>query len=113
LNLHALIGQQRASVDEMRMYWRLQDRIDLSEEEREAIGWQTREVNGQKQTAWDSSRGLPPKEFEMTDEEMKKVLNVVKSWQQGYMVGAERIWLEPLLGQLENGAQPAAHGATQ
>jgi len=110
LNLHALIGAQRATVDDMRMYWRVQDTIDLSNEEREIIGYQVREQNGQRQIAWESTRGLAPKEFEFTSDEIQKLHNMIRTWQSGYMIGADRIWLEPLLGQLENGA---SHGAAK
>jgi len=37
LNLHALMGAQRCSVDDVRFWWKLQDRIDLSDKELEAI----------------------------------------------------------------------------
>ena len=39
LNLHALMGAQRASVDEVRLWWRLQDMIDLTPEERTQINY--------------------------------------------------------------------------
>jgi hypothetical protein len=106
LNLHAIIGAQRASVDDMRLYWRVQDRIDLSYEEKEAIGYQVRQQNGQSQIAWDSNCGLAPKEFEFSPDEVQKLQNIIKQWQAGYQIGGDRIWLEPLLGQLENGSAP-------
>lgn len=104
LNLHALIGAQRANVDDMRLFWRVQDRIDLSPEEKDSIGYQIRQVNGQQQIAWDATRFLAPKEVEFSTDEFQKIGNIVKTWQSGYMIGADRIWLEPLLGQLENGS---------
>lgn len=111
LNLGALIGAQRANVDDMRMFWRVQDRIELSPDEKIAIGYQVRQVSGQQQIAWDGSCGLAPKEFEFTQDEITKLGKIVKEWQPGYMIAADRIWLEPLLGQLENGQPQIAHAA--
>lgn len=109
LNVHALIGAQRANVDDMRMFWKIQDRIELSLEEKEIIGYQIRQApNGQQQITWDTSRFLEPREVELTPDEVPKLLKIIKEWQGGFMINADRIWLEPLLGQLENGS-----GATQ
>lgn len=104
LNLHALIGAQRANVDDMRLFWKIQDRIDLSPKEKEAIGYQIRQVNGQQQIAWDATCGLAPVEFDFLPEEVAKLGKIVKEWSPGYMIAADRVWLEPLLGQLENGS---------
>lgn len=109
LNLHALIGAQRANVDDMRLFWKLQDRIDLSPDEKLAIGYQVRQMNGQQQIAWDSTQSLAPREFEFSQDEFQKISNVVKTWQPGYMIAADRTWLEPLLFQLENGQPQAMH----
>lgn len=107
LNLHALIGSQRANVDDMRLYWKVQDRIELSPDEKEAIGWHLRQnENGPPQIAWDSTRWLAPKEIEFSPDEVQKIVKVVKEWQPGYLINADRMWLEPLLGQLENGSGP-------
>jgi hypothetical protein len=104
MNLHALIGAQRANVDDMRMFWRVQDRIELSPDEKQAIGYQVRSVDGHSQIGWDASRTLPAKEFEFGGDEFKKLRDLVLQWQPGYMIAADRTWLEPLLGQLENGS---------
>jgi hypothetical protein len=106
LNVHALIGMQRATVDEMRAFWKIQDAIDLSSEEKQAIGYHVQQVDGRQQIGWETGRTLAPKEYQFTQDEVQKIADVVKKWQSGYQIGADRIWLEPLLGQLENGASP-------
>lgn len=107
LNVHALIGAQRANVDDMRTYWRIQDRIELSQEEKEIVGYAIRQhPNGQQQVTWDTTRYLAPKEVELSPDEVQKLSKVIKEWQQGYQIGGDRVWLEPLLGQLENGSGP-------
>ena|SRR5215471_5091635 len=101
LNLHALMGAQRCSVDDVRFWWRLQDRIDLSREERTAINFRVQEFNGQQQATWDPDGSLPPKEYEFTSDEFTRVAKVVKEWQPGFMTTFDRRWLEPLLVQLD------------
>lgn len=105
LNLHALIGAQRASVDDMRLYWKLQDRINLTDSEREAVGYRTLMVDGLQQVGWDASKVLPPQEYEFTPEEFQKLTKVVRSWEPGYLASGDRQWLEPLLDQLEQNGQ--------
>lgn len=101
LNVHALIGAQRANVDDMRLFWKIQDRIELSPEEKELISYQIRQRDGQQQITWDSTKYLPPKEVELSPDEVQKLGKIIKEWQGGYMIAADRIWLEPLLYQLE------------
>jgi hypothetical protein len=107
LNLHALIGAQRATVDDMRLWWRIQDRIELDGEEREAIGYQIGQINGMQQVGWDATKTLPLKEYEFSGDEMQKLTAMINQWQAGYMVASDRLWLEPLLTALErNGSEP-------
>lgn len=103
LNLHALVGAQRANVDDMRLWWKVQDRIDLSLEERKAINFRVQQVNGMQQVGWDPNAQLPPAEYEFSPDEFSKISKMIQEWQPGFMIQADRIWLEPLLAQLENG----------
>src|SRR5215471_1082181 len=106
LNLHALMGAQRASVDELRMFWRLQDMINLTPEERDAIGYKTSQVGGQVQVQWDSGKNLPVQEYEFKDDEFQRLSKMVREGQSGFLIGADRIWLEPLLAQFDGGGMP-------
>ena|SRR6516225_2073062 len=103
LNLHALIGSQRANVDDTRLWWKVQDRIDLSDAEKQAIGFKVQQVNGMQQVGWDMNKTLPPTEYEFNAEEFGKISKALKEWQPGFLIQADRQWLEPLLEQLENG----------
>ena len=113
LNLHALMGAQRGgSVDDLRFYWRLQDRIELSQEEKDLIRYRTQEIAGAQQVLWDrepASR-MPPNEFEFSQEELSRVYRMILDWakkyeqsqgREGGFLTSERRWLEPLLEQLE------------
>ena len=104
LNLHALIGAQRGSVDELRMWWRLQDRIELSTEEKEAVGFKVIEQNGQSLVQWDAQKTVPVKEYEFKDDEFQRLGKAVKEWPSGFLTGLDRKWIEPLLQQLDGAA---------
>jgi hypothetical protein len=97
------MGAQRGSVDDVRAYWKLQDRIDLSEAERKAINFRIQEVNGMQQALWDGDPKAKPKEFEFAPDEFDRIKKMVREWQPGFLTTADRRWLEPLLGQLDNG----------
>jgi len=101
LNLHALMGAQRGSVDDVRLFWRLQDRIDLSDEEKQAINFRIVEVNGMQQATWEQ-RPVPPAEYEFTGDEFARLVKMVKEWQPGFVTTSDRRWLEPLLEQLDH-----------
>lgn len=101
LNLHALMGAQRASLDDLRMLWKLQDRIDLSAKEKAAIGYRVQQVNGMQQALWDMQKSLPPMEYEFSEQEFARISRMLKEWQPGFLIGGDRQWLEPLMSQLD------------
>ena len=105
LNLHMLIGAQRGTVDEVRAFWRLQDRINLSDEERTAINFQINKATGTPQ--W-NLQGLEPVTYEFTDDDYARIKKIFSDWQPGF-VANERLWLEPLLAQFDNSSQNGSH----
>lgn len=109
LNLHALMGAQRASLDDLRLLWKLQDRLELSEQEKQKINYRVQPVNGTQQVTWDMEKKLPPKDFEFTESEFARLSRMLKEWQPGFLIAADRQWLEPLLEQFD-GATPAPDG---
>src|SRR5215467_10510335 len=110
LNLHVLMGAQRASVDEVRVWWRLQDRIELSNAEKQQIGYRMERI-GQgpiEQPTWDPQKRIPARDFEFTVDEFGRIEKILREWQHGF-TGNDRPWLEPLLEQFEtrvNGSAP-------
>lgn len=103
LNLHALMGAQRGpTLDDTRAFWKLQDMIALSDEEKKAIDFKIVPVVGGSAPAWDAEKDLALRTFEFTTEELQRVENAVKGWQPGFMASVDRIWLEPLLEQFES-----------
>lgn len=105
LNIHALMGAQRVNVDDLRMFWRLQDRINLSDEERQAIGYRIEQVNGNAQPTWNLNAQLPAVEYDFPQAEFDRIAKMVKEWQPGYLPSMDRRWLEPLLDQLSSNGQ--------
>src|SRR5215813_10291078 len=102
LNLHALMGTQRASVDDIRLFWRLQDLINLTADEKAAINYRTvPQANGTVQVQWDARENLPVLEYEFQAEEFQRLGKMFKEWQSGFLIGPYRPWLEPLLNQLD------------
>jgi hypothetical protein len=101
LNLHALMGAQRVNVDELRLYWRLQDMIELTAKEKLLINYRTFQQNGQQQVQWDMGRDVLPQDYEFAPDEIQRIARMVREWQPGFLPGADRQWIEPLLTQLD------------
>jgi hypothetical protein len=96
LNLHALLGAQRADVGSIRAIWAVQDRIALDAAEERAIDLNRDIVAGQERVVWNPAHSIPAKEFEFTDPEVERIKAAIETW-DAYGVGADRKWLEPLV----------------
>jgi len=96
LNLHALLGAQRADVGSIRAIWALQDRLALHADEEEAIELKRELVSGHERTVWNPSLSIPAKEFEFTDTDASWIKAAINTW-NAYGADADRQWLEPLL----------------
>jgi len=96
LNLHALLGAQRADVGAIRAIWMIQDKIALDADEEKAVELKREFTGGQERVIWSPSLSVAPKEFEFTEAEVARIKLAVEVW-AGYGVSADRRWLEPLL----------------
>jgi hypothetical protein len=96
LNLHALLGAQRADVGSIRAIWALQDKLALNADEEKTIELKRELVSGQDRTVWNQSLSIPAKEFELTDAEVVRVKAAIETW-ESYGAAADRRWLEPLI----------------
>ena len=99
LNLHALLGAQRADVGSIRAIWAIQDRLALSAEEEKSIELKREIVAGQERVLWNPTVSIPAKEFEFTDGEMARIKAALQTW-DSYTVALDRRRLEPLLEAL-------------
>ena len=96
LNLHALLGAQRADVGSIRAIWSIQDRILLDADEEGAVELKREMVGGQERVVWNPALSIPAIEFESSDPEVARIKAVIETW-DSYGVNADRRWLEPLL----------------
>lgn len=99
LNLHALLGAQRADVGSIRAIWAIQDRIALSADEEKAIDLKREIVAGQERVVWNPSLSIPAKEFEFTEAEIARIRAALQTW-DAYGVATDRKWLAPLIEAL-------------
>jgi hypothetical protein len=96
LNLHALLGAQRADVGSIRAIWAVQDKLALSSDEECAIELRREYVHGQERTVWNPALHLDPREFDFTEAETARIKAGIETWSQ-YGASADRGWLEPVL----------------
>jgi hypothetical protein len=99
LNLHALLGAQRADVGSIRAIWAVQDRLALSADEEKAINLKREIIAGQERVVWNPALSIPAKEFEFTETEVARIRAALQTW-DSYGAAADRQWLQPLLDLL-------------
>ncbi len=99
LNLHALLGAQRADVGSIRAIWTVQDRIALDADEENAVGLKREMVAGQERTAWNPALSIPAKDFEFSEPEAARIRAAIQTW-DSYEANADRRWLQPLVDAL-------------
>src|SRR5689334_11584738 len=80
LNLHALLGAQRADVGSIRAIWAVQDRITLDTDEEKTVELKREMAGGQERVVWNPARSLPGKDFEFTDPEVARLKAAVQTW---------------------------------
>ena len=99
LNLHALLGAQRADVGSIRSIWSIQDRIALDADEEKAVELKREMVAGQERVVWNPALSIPAKDFEFTDPEVARIKAAIQTW-DSYGANADRRWLQPLVETL-------------
>lgn len=104
LNLHALLGAQRADVGSIRAIWAVQDRIALDVDEEKSVEVRREMAAGQERVVWNPALSLPAKDFEFTDPEVARIKAAIETW-DSYGANADRRWLQPLVEALFS-AQP-------
>lgn len=99
LNLHALLGAQRADVGAIRAIWAVQDKLTLDADEEQAIELKRELVGGQERTVWNPSLLIAGRDFEFSDTEVARIKAAIETW-SSYAAAADRRWLEPLITAL-------------
>ena len=96
LNLHALLGAQRADVGSIRAIWAIQDCIALNGDEEKAVELKREMVAGQERVVWNPALSIPAQDFEFSGPEVARMRAAVQTW-DSYGANADRRWLEPVL----------------
>ena len=96
LNLHALMGAQRADVGSIRAIWAIQDQLALNPDEEKAVELKRDFVAGQERVVWNADLTLPAKEFDFSDQDVGRIKATMQRW-DSYSVNADRRWLQPLI----------------
>jgi hypothetical protein len=96
LNLHALLGAQRADVGSIRAIWAVQDRIALDADEEKAVELKREMAAGQERVVWNPALSTPAKDFEFSDPEVARIKAAIQTW-DSYGAAADRHWLEPVI----------------
>jgi hypothetical protein len=104
LNIMSLLGAQRANVGEMRMFWGIIDRLELSQEEKDAIQFKIATANGMEIPSWNAELRLEPKAYEFSEGELQRMRRVIDEWPH-FVTAVDRRWLTPLLDQMPAVAQ--------
>ncbi len=99
LNLHALLGAQRADVGSIRAIWTIQDRIALDTDEEKAVEVKREMVAGQERLVWNPTLSLAAREFEFSEPEIARIRAAIETW-DSYGANADRRWLQPLVETL-------------
>lgn len=97
---------------------RLQERIDLSDDEKAAVGWRRLLApDGRTYVTWNLATNGSHKltEYELSDDDAERLCRAVDRF--NVVLGRDRGWYEPLVAQLpklaEAGGGEAAAGAIQ
>ena len=106
LNLHALLGAQRADVGSIRVIWALQDKIALDADEEKVLELKRELMGGQERVVWNGNLSIAPRQFDFTDGELARINAAIETW-DSYHATADRRWLESLLGDLDRSGMPS------
>ena len=78
---------------------RLQEKIDLSEAERDSIGWRKmRAQDGREFVLWNNNGSIQPKEYDLAQEDVNRICRAVDQYR--VVLGRDRVWWEPLTALL-------------
>jgi hypothetical protein len=92
LNLHALLGAQRADVGSIRAIWAIQDRIALDADEETAVDVKREMVAGQERVVWNPALSIPAKDFEFSDPEVARTKAAIHKWDAYEAAPTARGW---------------------
>lgn len=99
INLAALIGSVECrTLAETKAAWALMDKFELSEQEKAAIEFEWRHVDGGDIPTWNESKRIPWVNVELNETESARVMRALDGAR--VVPGPMRRWLEPVLAQI-------------
>lgn len=105
LNLVTVLGAQDIRGREAHAVWHLQDTLDLNDEEKRQIEFQAQTINGNEVKFWNMEKTLPERTFDLSESDIERIRKAVEEFPQ-FKSWRDRVWLEPLLAQLQPAATP-------
>lgn len=82
----------------------LQKQIDLSDEERDAIGWRKAKTpDGREYIVWNQNGNLDARQYELNGEDTERIVRAVDNYR--VVLVRDRSWWEPLVAQLPVAAE--------
>lgn len=77
----------------------LQERIDLTDEERTAIGWRKNALSdGREYITWHAANGSAAQNYELTETDIARIIRAVDNYR--VVMGRDGLWWKPLVAQL-------------
>lgn len=93
----AVVGQQKGNASQIRLWGRVMDKIELTEQEKASIEF----IVLPDGVRWNVAKALeaPAKEVKLEEEEAHPLQGILANW--GGFLPTDRSWLLPLLDALE------------
>lgn len=110
LNIVAMLDQAECPGGR-REAWavcKLQEHIDLTDDEKAAVGWRRLTApDGREYMTWNlnGNGAYAPKEFEVSDDDVTRLCRAIDGFRVVW--GRDRVWYEPLVAQLPQPAEAA------
>lgn len=77
---------------------RLQEKLELNDAEREAVGWRKVLVDGRgEMTTWNYA-SVSPREYELSEDDVRRLCNAIDRYP--VVLGRDKAWWVPLTAQL-------------
>lgn len=101
--ISALDGLENVGRREGFAVCRLQEKLELTDQEREAIGWKKVTVDGGREVSLWSNNGSSPREYDLPEDDIKRLCNAIDKYP--VILGRDKGWWVPLTAQLPKPAE--------
>lgn len=81
---------------------RLQEKLELSDQEREAVGFRKFKVENREVATWNPNN-IAPCEYDLSEDDVKRICNAIDKYP--VVLGRDKSWYTPLTAQLPQPAE--------